>query len=99
MFKSPGLLDKFDLDFILSKRNRLSKFTYEFRCLGIKDIPKKFLIENSSINVEFLENKTREITTRIYLLSIAKIVNSVQQISTGALLIVNNYIIRLNLGK
>ena len=41
-----------------------------------------FLIEHSLINVEFLRNKIGEITAGTYLLSIAKIVNSVQHIGT-----------------
>ena len=45
--------------------------------------------------MQFLENKTGEITAGVYLLSIAEIVNSVQDIETGALLIVNNYILGL----
>ena len=45
--------------------------------------------------MQFLENKTGEITAGVYLLSIAGIVNSVQDIETGALLIVNNYILGL----
>ena len=53
------------------------------------------MIENSSANVELLKNKTREITGGAYLLSIAKIVNRIQQIGTGALLIVNNCILGL----
>ena len=38
---------------------------------------------------------TREINTGAYLLSIAEIVNTVQQIGTGALLIVNNYVLAI----
>ena len=45
--------------------------------------------------MDFLENKTGEITVRTYLLSITEIVNSVQQTGTGVLLIVNNYILDL----
>ena len=45
--------------------------------------------------MEFLENKTGEITAEAHLLSIAKIVNNVQQIGTGALLIVSDYILGL----
>ena len=48
-------LFKFDLDFTLSKRNLLFKFSGKFRCLGIEE----FLMENSSVNMEFLENKIR----------------------------------------
>ena len=51
------------------------------------------------MNVEFLENKTGEITAGGYLLSIAEIINSAQQIGTGALLIVNNYILGLIWGN
>ena len=51
------------------------------------------------MNVEFLENKTGEITAGTYLLSIAEIVNTAQEIGTGALLIVHNYIIGLIWGN
>ena len=47
------------------------------------------MIENTSVKVEFLENKTGEITARAYLLSISEIVNGVQQTGTGVLLITN----------
>ena len=53
------------------------------------------MIENCPINVELLGNKTGEITARAYLLSFTEIVSSAQQIGTGALLIVNNYILGL----
>ena len=99
LFKSPGLWEKFDLDCILGKGDQLFKFIGKFRYLGIEDLPQEFLIENSLINVQFLENKTGEITAGAYLLSIAKIVNSVQHIGTGALLIVNNYILGLIWGN
>ena len=44
---------------------------------------------------EVLGNKTAEVTTGACLLSITETVNSVRQIGTGALLIVNNYILDL----
>ena len=53
------------------------------------------MIKNCLINVKLLENKTGEITAEAYLLSIAEIVNSAQQIGTGTILIVNNYILGL----
>ena len=53
------------------------------------------LIENSSVTVEFLDNKIGQISTGVYLKSIVEIVNRFQQIRTGALLIVNNYILGL----
>ena len=52
-----------------------------------------------SVNVDFLEKKTGEITAGSYLLSIAESVNSFQHIRTGALLIVNNYILGLIWGN
>ena len=51
------------------------------------------------MSVEFLENKTGEITAGVYLLSVAEIVNIAQQIGTGALFIVNNYILGLIWGN
>lgn len=55
--------------------------------MGIEDLPQEFLIENSSVEMEFLENKTGEFTVGTYLLFIAEIVNGVYQIGTGALLL------------
>ena len=66
------------LDCILGKGGQLFIFIGKFRYLGIKDLAQKFLIENSSVNAKFLENKRREVTDVAYLLSIAEIVNSVQ---------------------
>ena len=57
------------------------------------------MVENSSINVEFLENKTGEITAETYMISISEIVNGIQQIAPGALLIINNYILDLIWGN
>ena len=65
----------------------------------MEDLPQEFLLENYSMNIEFLENKTGEITAGTYLLSIAEIVNSAQEIGTGALLNVNNYILGLIWGN
>ena len=83
--------DKFDLDWILGKLDQLFKFIGKFRYLGMEDLPHEFLVENSSINVEYLENKTGEITAGVYLISLSEIVNRVQQIGTGALLIVSDF--------
>ena len=41
----------------------------------MEDVLQEFLKENCFINVEFLENKTGEITVWAYLLSIAEIKN------------------------
>ena len=54
-----------------------------------------YILQNSSINVEFLNNRIGEITAGAYLLSITEIVSDCQQIGTEALLIINNYILGL----
>ena len=95
LFKSPGMWDKFELDCILARGDQLFKFIGKFRYLGVEDLPQEFLLENYSMNAEFLEDKTGETTVGAYLLSIAEIVNSAQQTENGALLIVNNYILGL----
>ena len=100
LFKSPGLLwDKFDLDSILGKVDQLFKIISKFRYFGMEGLPQEFSIKNCSINVEFLENKTGEITAGAYLLSTVEIRNSIQQIGTGALLFVNNYVLGLSWGN
>ena len=95
LFKPPGLWDKFDLDYILRKGDQLFEFTGKFTYLGIENLPQEYSTENVSVTVKFLENKTGEITAGEYFLSITEIVNSVQQIWTAALLIINNYILGL----
>ena len=82
----------------LHKGDQLFKFINKFRCLGITDLRQEFLIENSSVNVKSLETKTEENAAGEYLLSITEIVNSVQQIGTGAPLVFINYISMTNLG-
>ena len=71
------MLDEFNLVWILGKGDHLFKFIGEIRYIGIEDVPQKFLVENVSINVEFLEKKTGEITPGAYLISISVIVNGV----------------------
>ena len=90
LFTSPVIWDTFDLDCIIGKENQLFKSIGKFRYLGMEDLPHKFWVENSSINVKFLENKTREITAGAYLISISGIVNGVQQIGADVLAIANN---------
>lgn len=48
------------------------------------------MVENCSINVEFLENETGENTAGVYLLSIGEIKNGVLQIGSGPILIINS---------
>ena len=73
--------------------DQLFKFTGKFRCLEVKDLPQEFPIKNCSTDMKFLVDKTGEITAVTYLLSIKEIKNSVWQIGTGTLLIINNYIL------
>ena len=79
----------------LGKGDQLFKFIGQFRYNWIEDSPPEFLIEISSIKVEFQENKVGEITTREYLLSIVEIVNSVHEVGTDALFLVKNYVLGL----
>ena len=58
MFRTAGIWDKFDLNCILGKGEELFKLIGQFRYTGKEDLPQEFLIENSSINVEVLENNT-----------------------------------------
>ena len=83
------------MDGILGKGDQLFKSLGNFRYLGMEDLPQVFLLEGFAINVQFLEIMAGEITAVAYLLSIVEIVNIVQQIGTGALHIVNNYILAL----
>ena len=87
------------LDFTLQKRDLLFKSFNNWRHLGMEDLPQKFFIENSSINVEFLNIRTGEITAGGYVLSTSEIMSDCQQVGTGALLIINNYILGLLLGN
>ena len=54
----------------------------------MENLPQEFLIEDSAIKVEFLNNRIGEITAGTYLVSITEIVIDCQQIGTGALLII-----------
>ena len=61
------------------------------RYLGMEDLLQEYLVENSPLNMEFLENKTEEIVAGAYLISTSEIVNGVQQIEAGVLLTTGNY--------
>ena len=58
----------------------------------MEDLPQDFFIENSGINVEFLNNITGEIIDGAYCVSITEIVSDCQQVGTGTLFIIDNYI-------
>ena len=61
----------------------------------MEDLPQEFLIENCFINVEFLKNKTGEVTAGLYLLSIAEIKDSFGRIGSLAAVIINSDILGL----
>ena len=65
----------------------------------MEDLPQEFYIENSAINVEFLNNITEEITAGGYPVFINEIMSGFQPVGTGALLIINNYILGLLWGN
>ena len=99
LLKSASIWDSFDLDCTLQKWDLLFKSLNNYRYLGMEDLLQEFYIENSAINVEFLNNKTGEITAGAYLVSITEIVSDCQRIGTGALLIISNYILGLLWGN
>ena len=99
LYKSASIWDSFDLDCILRKRDLWFKSLNNYRYIGMEDLRQEFFIENSSINVEFLNNRTGEITAGEYLVSITEIVSDCQQIGAGAQLIINNYILGLLWGN
>ena len=95
LFGSPGQCNKLDLDFILGIEDQLFTSLDKFRYLRKEDLLQEFLIEGFAVNVPFLENKAREITVGVYSLSTVEIVNSVQQIGAGFLLVARNCILGL----
>ena len=46
----------------------------------MEDLLQEYLVENSPLNMEFLENLTEEIAAGAYLISTSETVNGVQQI-------------------
>ena len=90
------LVSEINLACILDKWDQSFKSIKKFRYLGIQDLSQELLVENRSINVEFLKTKTVEITIGAYLISV---VNGVHQIEPGTLITVNNYILGFDLGK
>ena len=74
-FKSASIWDSFDLDCILQKGDLLFKSLNNYRYLGMGVLPQEFFIENSGINVKFLNNRIGEITAAAYLVPITEIVS------------------------
>ena len=98
IYKSSSIWYTFDLDWILQKGHLLFKSLNNGRYLGT--LSKEFLIEYSSVNIEFINNRTRDLIAGACLVSVTEIVSDCEQIYTGAVLIINNYThFRFVLGK
>ena len=91
--------DMFELDSILENGDKLFKDIQLFRYLGIDDLPHHFVLKQSQINVQYLENMTGEICHNAYLTSISEIISNCQSIGSGALLIINNYTLAILWGR
>ena len=83
LFKSVSIWDSFDLDCILQKGDLLIKSRNNYIYLGMEDWPQVVFIENLSINVDFLNDRTGEITAGAYLVFNAEIVSDWRLIGTG----------------
>ena len=92
LFKSASIWDSFDWDCILQKGDLLFISLNNYRYPEMEDFSQEAFIENLSINIEFLNNRTGEITDGTYLVSVTEFVSDCQQIGTRVLLIINNCI-------
>ena len=99
IFKSASIWDSFNLDCVFQKGDLLFNSLNKYRYFWMEDLPQEFFTKNLSINVEFLNNRTREITAGVYFVPITEIMRDSQQIDTKALLIINNYILGLLWGN
>ena len=61
LFKSESIWNSFDVDCILQNGDILFKYLNKCRYRGMQDLPQELFIKYSSINVEFLNNRTGEI--------------------------------------
>ena len=61
------------------------------RILSVDDLPQNCKIEDVSMNLNYLENKTGEIVFNAYLISLSEIVSSCSSKGNGALLFINAY--------
>ena len=71
----------------------------KFNLLGVEDLPTKMEIYSHSKYIALLENKTGEITSSTYLISIVDIVGYYSSLGNGALLIINGYALGVFWGK
>ena len=59
------------------------------RILSIDDLPQNCKIEDVSLNLDYLQNKTGEIVFNAYLISISEIASSSTSKGNGALLFIH----------
>ena len=85
LFYSASIWDFFGLDCILNIGELLLRYQNNYRYLGMAYLPQDIFIKNSSINVEFLNNRTGEITAESYLVSITEIKRDCQQLGKWTL--------------
>ena len=58
------------------------------RILSVDDLPQNCKIEDVSLNLDYLQNKTGEIVFNAYLISISEIASSSMSKGNGALLFI-----------
>ena len=69
------------------------------RILSLDDLPQNCKIEDVSMNLNYLENKTGEIVFNAYLISLSEIDSSCSSKGNGALLFINGYTLAILWGS
>ena len=99
LLKRIALWKPADLDCILQKGDDFFKKINLMIILSVDDFPQNCKIENVSMNLNYLENKTDEIVFNAYLISISEIVSSCSSKGNGALLFINAYTLAILWGR
>ena len=89
LLKGIVLLKSINLDCILWKGYHLFKKLDIMRILSIDDLPQNCKIEDVSLNLDYLENKTGKIVFNAYLISISDIASSSTSKGNGGLLFIH----------
>ena len=92
-------MNGYDLDRILQNGDQLFKSLNMFRALGVDDLPARVSINDSTVNIVFLENKTGEITLIVYLISMADTISTCSNHGKGTLRIISGYVLGIILGR
>ena len=56
------------------------KYFDNYKYLGMEDLPQEILIEHYSINVVFINNRTRQMTAGAYIVHVTEIVSDCRQL-------------------